>query len=96
MKKSFVFSILFAGIFLAASAGIALADMMTEEAPAWETYQGEEVYGPTGSFQFEGAVETGSLPPGEDLSEAQTGVTDEFPIYEAGGLPFRVGIDSEP
>ena len=93
MKRNRVLSMLFAGMFLAASAGIVLADM--EESPAWEPYQGEEASGPSGSFQYEGAVETGSLPPGEDLSNARSGEMEDFTIHESGGIEFRQEVDAE-
>jgi hypothetical protein len=33
---------------------------------------------------------------GEDLSEARSGVSDEVPTQESGGLKFREELDSGP
>jgi len=94
MKKNTVLSMLFAGMFLAASAGVALADM--EEMPVTDRFPGSEdtsIYAP-GSWQYEGPVDTGNLPPSDDLSNAQSGA-DEFPQLESGGILFREGVDTE-
>ncbi len=93
MKKQSVLSMLFAGMFLAATAGFALANMDDMSTSDQSGIPGQERY--EGSWQYEGPAETGSLPPGEDLSKAQSGVTDDFPIHEGGGLQFREGVDTE-
>lgn len=49
----------------------------------------------TGSWQFEGSVETGRLPGGENLSKAQTGNSNGFAEAEHGGVVYRVGIDTQ-
>ncbi|MBI5342069.1 MAG: hypothetical protein HZB63_01880 [Deltaproteobacteria bacterium] len=94
MKKNTVLSMLFAGMFLAASAGFALADM--EEMPVNDRFPGSQdtsIYAP-GSWQYEGPVDTGKLPPSDDLSNAQSGA-DDFPQHESGGILFREGVDTE-
>ena len=95
MKRISVLSMLFAGLLVAAPAVVALANMNDSDQPASEQsgIPGQERY--EGAWQYEGPAETGSLPPGEDLSNAQTGVTDEFPLHEGGGLIFREGVDTE-
>ena len=50
--------------------------------------------GAPGSWQYEGAIEAANLPKGEDLSIAKTGSSDDFAKAEAGGLVYRIGVDS--
>jgi len=106
MKQMSVLALLFAGLFLVFSTGTSSAgwygessrsDMSSEE----ESSSSDIGKGPpdsvsTGSWQYEGPVETGTIPMGEDLSEARSGVSDEVPTQESGGLQFREGLDSGP
>ena len=106
MKQMSVLALLFAALFLVFSTGTASAgwygessrsDMSSEE----ERSSSDIGKGPpdsvsTGSWQYEGPVETGTIPMGEDLSEAQSGVSDEVPTQESGGLKFREELDSGP
>lgn len=56
--------------------------------------------GETGNWAwyYEGAVETGSIaeapPAGVVFSGAPGADVEEFPVVEAGGVPYRVGVDT--
>lgn len=56
--------------------------------------QDSNFFSAPGSWQYEGPVEAGSFPKGQDLSKAQTGITDGFIKSEYGGVVYRVGIDT--
>ena len=99
MKRYSILSLMFAGFFVFTLAGVALADMDRSERPVEslqynQTSNETDFYAP-GSWQYEGPVEAGSLPMGEDLSKAQSGGTEGFTIHESGGIPFRGEVDSE-
>lgn len=108
MKKT-VFSLLVAGIFLATFAGLAPAHMtgtLSDEI-ATDPYQMEEsrlgVYDPAffeGSWHFdpweyEGPIETGSLPPEGTVFYVHSGYFTDIPVFENGGLLFREGLDTQ-
>lgn len=94
MRPKSVLTLMFAGFFLVALAGVAPADW--EGTYDSEMYKSEEVTSSPGaeSWQYEGAVEAGALPPkGEDLSEATFGGTEGFILNEYGGVIFREEVD---
>jgi hypothetical protein len=98
MKQMSFLALLFAALFMFLSTGTGLAGEYGETSESYMP-KGEEgmiAPDPASSWQFEGAVETGTLPRGEDLSEAKSGVTDEIPSHESGGLLFREGFDTGP
>ncbi len=106
MKQMSVLALLFGALFLVFSTGTASAgwygetsgkDMSSSEESS-SSDVGASPADPvtSGSYQYEGPVETGTLPRGEDLSEAQSGVEDDIPSQEAGGIQFREEFDSGP
>ena len=99
MKRYSILSLMLAGFFVFTLAGVALADMDRSERPV-ESLQNNQTgnetsfYAP-GSWQYEGAVEAGSLPMSETLSKGQpSGNSEGFTVHEYGGIPFREEIDS--
>ncbi len=56
--------------------------------------QNSHFFSAPGSWQYEGPVVAGSLPQGEDLSKARTGIADGSAGAEYGGVFFRAGIDT--
>lgn len=49
-----------------------------------------------GTWQYQEALETGSLPPAERVMEAGAdgGEVRGFPTIELGGVVFRIGLDT--
>jgi len=50
-----------------------------------------------GTFEYQEAMETGTLPPGEGraIDPPAMGISgDQAPVIEVGGLKYRVGIDT--
>ena len=95
MKRNYILSLLFAGVFVFSMAGVGLAYMEGTERPV-EGFRLDEssIYAP-GSWQYEGPVEAGSLPMGQDLSNAKTGGDEGFTLIESGGITFRQEVDGE-
>lgn len=96
MKRNSILSLLFAGFFVLSLAGFAFADTEETEMSASESSRHNEqsIYAP-GSWQYEGPVEAGRLPMGEDLSEAKSDGDEGFTLRESGGITFREEVDTE-
>ncbi len=94
MKRNSILSLLLAGFFVFTFAGVALAET-GEMSPSDSSRHDEpSIYAP-GSWQYEGPVEAGSLPMGEDLSKAQSNGDEGFTLRESGGITFREEVDTE-
>lgn len=96
MKRNYILSLLVAGVFVFSMAGVALAEQMYGTERPVENFQNDElsIYAP-GSWQYEGLIEAGSLPMGEDLSRAPTGGDEGFTLRESGGITYRLEVDVE-
>lgn len=93
MIRKYVFTMVMTGVFLVAGVGTALSNW--DEKPASDMSSNESMSpSDAGSSYTEGPSETGSLPKGEDLSNAQTGITEGFTLREYGGVIFREEVDS--
>ena len=76
------------------AAVIATLGILSIGNPAYSGERQEYVGPDVGSWQFEGARETGSLPKGEDLSKVRTDVEGASAKAAYGGIVYRTGIDT--
>lgn len=77
-----------------AAAAAAVVILLTGGQAISAEMQVSNFFSAPGSWQYEGPVEAGNLPKGEDLSKAQAGDIDGFIKAEYGGVVYRVGIDT--
>ena len=63
-----------------------------------QAFSGERQYlnypSAVSDWQIAGPVVAGSLPKGEDMSKARTGIADDSIKAEYGGVVYRAGIDT--
>lgn len=108
MRQRMLLSLAVVGIFLLASSAISLAGDWDWSSPS-ETYgpagshpsmeSGSDSTSPdVGNYESRETLEAGTLPPGADTMSSGSGPrSDEsVPTIDAGGVTFRVGIDTGP
>lgn len=76
------------------AAMIAASLALTMSVPAFAEEKHEASGPDSRSWQYEGFVEAGALPRGEDISRAKLGGNEGFILKEFGGVVFRVGVDT--
>ena len=73
---------------------VLVSTAVTMAAPAFAG-QGARVITPDpNDWQYREAMETGSLPSGQDVLKVASGPAAEVPTVEYGGIAYRVDIDT--